>query len=72
MSKLLRQTLQQTNRRRTMGFKVPLKDELQSLKRDFKTGKLIRVCEECGSNDNVKLVKVVRKYLCKKCRKGLK
>ena len=55
-----------------MGFKVPLKDELQSLKRDFKTGKLIRVCEECGSNDNVKLVKVVRKYLCKKCRKGLK
>ena len=55
-----------------MGFKVPLKDEMQSLERDFKTGKLIRVCEECSSKDGVKLVKSVRKYLCTKCGKSLK
>ena len=72
MSKLLQQAISQANRRRVMSFRVPLKDEMKSLERNFKTGKLIRTCEQCKSNNNVKIDKRVRKYLCEKCRKNLK
>ena len=54
-----------------MGFKVPLKDEMKSLERDFKTGRLIRVCEGCGSNDKVKINKKTRTYLCPICSKKI-
>jgi len=60
----------------TIGEKIQeenpdLAHQLKSLKRDFRTGKLVWCCEECGSWQDVKVDKRTRQYLCRKCRKKL-
>ena len=52
--------------------KTKIDKEVHSYSVDKHDRKLKRVCEECGGFKDVKLVKSVRKRLCKNCRKDLK
>ena len=52
--------------------KVKIDKEVNSYAVDKHDRRIKRVCEECGSFEGVKLVKSVRKRLCKVCRGDLK